>query len=153
MCTSSAILHFLILIQKYLQISSEMIQKRVQYFFAVLLFFVAQQGIAQELTNEELAKEYLIQAKLILEETKAEVDARDIYVLAAEADPNNVEANWLAGLFHLKTIGKDRAVKYFQKVQELDPNYRFDILYRIGQSYQYGMDFDNALGVSGRPTA
>ena len=150
MCTSSAILHFLILIQEYLQISSEMIQKRVQYFFAVLLFFVAQQGIAQELTNEELAKEYLIQAKLILEETKAEVDARDIYVLAAEADPNNVEANWLAGLFHLKTIGKDRAVKYFQKVQELDPNYRFDILYRIGQSYQYGMDFDNALAYYNR---
>ena len=127
-----------------------MIQKRVLYFFAVLLFFASQSVLAQEMSNEDLAKEYMIQAELILEETRAEIDARDIYMLAAEADPNNIDANWFAGLYHLKTIGKDRAVKYFLKVLELDPNYRFDIMYRIGQSYQYGMDFDNALAYYNR---
>ncbi|MEJ2003511.1 MAG: OmpA family protein [Cyclobacteriaceae bacterium] len=120
-------------------------KKRVLLFFAVLLLTTFNDIVAQDQSNEELAQEYINQAELIMEATAAMVDARDLYVLAAEADPSNIKANWMAGDFHLRTIGKDRAVKYFLKVLELDPNYRFDIMYQIGRSYQYGMDFDNAL--------
>ncbi|MTI21033.1 hypothetical protein E1176_08375, partial [Fulvivirga sp. RKSG066] len=45
----------------------------------------------------------------------------------------------------LKTVGKARAVPYLLKVLEVDDDYRFDILYWIGRSYQYGMEFDKAL--------
>jgi len=124
-------------------------EKRVLLFFAVLIL-TFNISLAQEQSNKELAEEYINQAELIMEATAAMVDARDLYVLAAEADPTNVKANWMAGEFHLKTIGKDRAVKYFLKVLELDPNYRFDIMYQIGRSYQYGMDFDNALAYYNR---
>ena len=120
-------------------------EKRVFTFFAVLMLTVFNGVHAQEQSDKELAEEYINQAELIMEATAAMVDARDLYVLAAEADPSNVKANWMAGDFHLRTIGKDRAVKYFLKVLELDPEYRFDIMYQIGRSYQYGMDFDNAL--------
>ncbi len=115
-----------------------------------LLLCIQFTGYAQEQSDKELAAEYINQAELIMEATSAMVEARDLYVLAAEADPTNVKANWMAGLFHLETIGKDRAVKYFLKVLELEPNYRFDITYQIGRSYQYGMDFDNALAYYNR---
>ncbi|WP_343030519.1 OmpA family protein, partial [Fulvivirga aurantia] len=42
-------------------------------------------------------------------------------------------------------MGKARAVPYLLKVLEVDDDYRFDILYWIGRSYQYGMEFDKAL--------
>jgi outer membrane protein OmpA-like peptidoglycan-associated protein len=126
--------------------------KRGRLFFKCtsLLLFIHLSGYAQDTSNKELANEYINQAELIMEATSAMVEARDLYVLAAEADPTNVVANWKAGEFHLRTIGKDRAVKYFLKVLELDPNYRFDIMYQIGRSYQYGMDFDNALAYYNR---
>ncbi len=125
---------------------------RGRLFFGslTLLLLIQFSGYSQEQSNKELAEEYINQAELIMEATSAMVEARDLYILAAEADPSNVKANWKAGEFHLQTIGKDRAVKYFLKVLELDPNYRFDIMYQIGRSYQYGMDFDNALAYYNR---
>lgn len=128
------------------------LQKQGRLFFGSLSLFLCIHisGYTQEQSNKELAEEYINQAELIMDATSAMVEARDLYILAAEADPTNVKANWMAGLFHLETIGKDRAVKYFLKVMELDPNYRFDIMYQIGRSYQYGMDFDNALAYYNR---
>lgn len=123
-------------------------QGRLFFIFSLLSIHIS--GYSQEQSDKELAAEYINQAELIMEATSAMVEARDLYVLAAEADPSNVIANWKAGEFHLRTIGKDRAVKYFLKVMELDPNYRFDIMYQIGRSYQYGMDFDNALAYYNR---
>lgn len=85
------------------------------------------------------------QAELIMAETRAMDDARDLMVTAANLDPTNIKANFEAGHYHIRTIGKDLAVKYFLRVYELDPNYRFDLEYWIGQSYQYGLDFDKAI--------
>jgi outer membrane protein OmpA-like peptidoglycan-associated protein len=73
------------------------------------------------------------------------IDVRDIYVLAVQADPSNIVANWRAGDFYIRTVGKKNAVKYFLKVLELDSEYRFDIEYWIGRSYHFGMEFDKAL--------
>ncbi len=128
------------------------LSERGKLFFGSLslLLFLQFTGYAQEQSNKELAQEYINQAELIMDATSAMVEARDLYVLAAEADPDNVVANWKAGEYHLLTIGKDRAVKYFLKVLEVEPNYRFDIMYQIGRSYQYGMDFDNALAYYNR---
>jgi outer membrane protein OmpA-like peptidoglycan-associated protein/tetratricopeptide (TPR) repeat protein len=110
-----------------------------------LLSGVSLNIVAQEIDGKALAKEYINQAELMMESAFPMVDVRDIYVLASEADPSNIVANYRAGDFYLRTVGKNKAVKYFLKVLELDPEYRFDITYWIGRSYQYGMEFEKAL--------
>lgn len=72
-------------------------------------------------------------------------DARGLMVLAADLDTTFLKANYDAGYLHLLTIGKDLAAKYFLRVYRQNPGYRFDLEYWIGKSYQYGLDFDNAL--------
>jgi outer membrane protein OmpA-like peptidoglycan-associated protein len=92
-----------------------------------------------------LAREYFEQAELVLEATKALDQARDILIQAAETDTTFVKANFEAGHIHIRTIGKELAVKYFMRVYRQDPDYRFDIEYWIAKSYQYGLEFDKAL--------
>ena len=93
----------------------------------------------------ELANDLIEVAEEIMASTKAVLQARDMYVQAAQADPSNIKANWMAGEFYLATVGKDQAAQYFERVYELDPEYRFDLFYQIGRSYQYAMNFDQAL--------
>jgi outer membrane protein OmpA-like peptidoglycan-associated protein/tetratricopeptide (TPR) repeat protein len=71
--------------------------------------------------------------------------ALDNYMLALRENPNNVRANFMAGKAIIETIDKSRASKYLIKAHELDPNISPDILLLIGQSFQYGNDFDNAI--------
>jgi len=95
--------------------------------------------------NKQLAKEYMTQAELIMAETRAIDDARELMVTAANLDPENLKANFEAGMYHIRTINKDRAAQFFLRVYERDPNYRFDLEYWIGLSYQYGLAFDKAI--------
>ena len=114
--------------------------------FSIVAFMLAwpKALFAQE-QDKALAKEYFLQAELTLEATKAEDDARDQLVLAANLDTTFIKANFDAGRMHLKTIGKDLAVKYFLRIYRQDPDYRFDLEYWIGTSYQFGLDFDKAI--------
>lgn len=100
---------------------------------------------AQQSQDKQLANDYMEQADLIMADTKAMDDARDLMTLAANADTTNIKANFEAGHMHLLTIGKDRATRYFLRIYRQKPDYRFDLEYWIGKGYQYGLDFDNAL--------
>jgi outer membrane protein OmpA-like peptidoglycan-associated protein len=115
---------------------------------SVLIFLtllaLTTQGFAQD-DPKQLARDYFELAESTLEATKALDQARDLYVLAAETDTSFVKANMEAGLIHIRTIGKELAVKYFMRVYRQDPDYRFDIEYWIAKSYQYGLDFNNAI--------
>lgn len=71
--------------------------------------------------------------------------ANEQYVQAAEMDPENLEANYMAGRTYLETNSKWSAPKYLLRVLEIDPNYKFNMLYLIGQGYQYGLEFDKAI--------
>jgi outer membrane protein OmpA-like peptidoglycan-associated protein len=95
--------------------------------------------------NKELAREYMIQAELIMSETKAMEEAREIMITAADLDTTYIKANYEAGLMHLNTINKGRSVKYLLRVFRQDPGYRFDIEYRIGKGYQYALEFEKAI--------
>jgi outer membrane protein OmpA-like peptidoglycan-associated protein/Tol biopolymer transport system component len=118
---------------------------RILFFSAcVLLLSVADSALAQG-QDKEQAKLYLEQAELILAETKAEDDARDLMVTAANYDTTFIKANFEAGHLYLKTIGKDLAVKYFLRIYRQDPDYRFDIEYWVATSYQFGLEFDKAI--------
>lgn len=115
---------------------------------SVLIFLtllaISIQGFSQD-QDPNLAKDYYDLAASTLESTKALDQARDMLVLAAEADTTFMKANFDAGHIHIQTIGKELAVKYFLRVYRQDPDFRFDIEYWIGKSYQFGLDFDNAI--------
>lgn len=115
----------------------------VLIFLAVAVFSLA--GYSQDADKKAEAEQYLAMADEMRAGSTANNEIREVYVMAAAADPNNLRANFEAGHYHLITIGKDLAVQYLMRVYQLDPKYRFDLEYRIGQSYQYGLEFDKAL--------
>jgi outer membrane protein OmpA-like peptidoglycan-associated protein/tetratricopeptide (TPR) repeat protein len=115
-------------------------------FFAVFITVVlfVQQVKAQE-PNPEVAQMLLENADIIMADTKVLTQARDQYVDAANMDPNNVRANYMAGSTYLQTTDKAKATKYLLRAYQIDSDYKFNLLYNIGQAYQYGYEFDSAL--------
>ncbi|GAB1446612.1 MAG: OmpA family protein [Cyclobacteriaceae bacterium] len=116
---------------------------RILIFFALFIAFTYQ-ATAQTQDKEQSAL-YMEQAELIMSATQAVDDALDLMVIAANFDTTSMKANFEAGNMHLFTTGKARATKYFLRVYRQNPNYRFDLEYLIGQSYQYGLEFDKAI--------
>lgn len=114
----------------------------VLIFLAVAVLSLA--GYSQDADKKTEAANYLAMADEMRAGSTADNDIRDILVMAATADPTNLRANFDAGYYHLITLNKDLAVQYFLRVYEIDKNYHFDLEYRIGQSYQYGLEFDKA---------
>ena len=102
-------------------------------------------ALSQAQDPKELAREYMTQAELILQETKAMDDAREIMVTAADLDTTFLKANYEAAHMHLATINKAMAVKYLLRVYRQDPEYRFDLEFWIGRAYQLGLEFNKAI--------
>ncbi|BDD11150.1 hypothetical protein FUAX_35820 [Fulvitalea axinellae] len=121
---------------------------RLLVFLWALLGFAVQLKAQNQDDEREQAKkeaEAIIQmAKEIMEETRVLTVHRELFEQAAQVDPENIEANFMAGDLYLQTVNKHNAVDYLLKVYKLDPNYRFDLLYKIGQAYHFGYDFENA---------
>lgn len=118
---------------------------RIAFIFSILVFSLTKKVYGQE-DPTALSLVYMEQADEIYRNQKEAIEiAKEMYVQAADLDPSNIKANWMAGKLYIETINKDKALKYFKQVQALDPNYRFDIDFQIAQAYHYGFDFDNAI--------
>jgi outer membrane protein OmpA-like peptidoglycan-associated protein len=115
--------------------------RSVLFFLAVVGAFFT--GYSQD--NKQQALDYLKLAEEMEAGSQADDDIREVLVMAANLDPDNLRANFEAGYYHLRTVGKDLAGQYFLRVYQRDPNYRFDLEYWIAQSYQYGLEFDRAI--------
>ena len=113
-------------------------------FAGILSLFCHLNVIAQD-GNKEVAKDLVEIGDEIYFQQKAPEVAKEQYVLAAQTDPDNIRANYMAGKTIIETINKGQAVSYFLRVHELNPDYRFDILYAIGMAYQYNLEFENAI--------
>ena len=111
--------------------------RRILVFLTVLSTFSSMAQVAQD---KDLSRQYMENAVLILESTKAMDDARDSWVQAADFDTTNIKANFEAGHFHLETIGKDLANKFFLRISRQDPDYRFDLDFWIGRSYHMDLN-------------
>lgn len=124
-----------------------MIKKAIINFTCLLFLLVSPGAFAQEEidANKELARQLLEIGDEIYQQQKAAEIAKEQYIAAAQADPENVRANYMAGKLITETINKQEAIPYFLKVYELNPNFRFDILYAIGRAYQYGLEFEKAV--------
>ncbi|MEK6782462.1 MAG: OmpA family protein [Bacteroidota bacterium] len=117
--------------------------RRILVFFTACMAFSF--SFAQQQQDKEQSKLYMEQAELIMAETRAMDDARDLMIIAANFDTANIKANFHAGHYHLETIGKDLAAKYFLRISRQDPDYRFDLDFWIGKSFHYGLEFDKAI--------
>lgn len=95
--------------------------------------------------NKELARQQVEIGDEIYFEQKAPEVAKEFYILAVQADPDNIKANYMAAKTITETINKGEATPYFLRVYELDPDYTFDLLYSIGRAFQYGMEFEDAI--------
>lgn len=123
-----------------------MIKHYLSIGIVISLFAFNQAALAQDQNNKELANTYLELGEQIYKEQGAAIEiARDYFVQAADLDPENTRANFMAGKLYLETVNKDRSTRYLTRVYEQDPNYRYNITYLIGRGYQLGMDFENAL--------
>ncbi|MEM7550007.1 MAG: OmpA family protein [Bacteroidota bacterium] len=115
-----------------------------QFLLSLIFLSVLSVGFAQD-DAKKVAKDLVDLGKDAFLVQKAPDVARDLFVQAVATDPSNIEANWFAGWTHLQTINRGRSAAYFEKVYELNPRYRFDLLYRIGEGYQLSVDFEKAL--------
>jgi tetratricopeptide (TPR) repeat protein len=87
----------------------------------------------------------LVEQADITYEAGAKLLALEQYQEALKANPDNIRANFMAGKCIIETIEKGRASQYFIKAYQLDPKVSGDVLFMIGQSFQYGRDFDKAI--------
>lgn len=71
--------------------------------------------------------------------------AKDMFKLAVEMNPKNAKANLMAGKSIMLTVHKEEALKYFIDAWILEPTIDEEILYLIGQAYQYSEKFDSAV--------
>lgn len=111
----------------------------------IAFFLVAGFQARSQETDAETARTFMEEADIILKELKVFTIARDYYEQAANLDPTLIRANYLAGELYLKTVNKERATKYFLRVYEQDPDYKFNLTYLIGRGYHYDYQFDKAI--------
>jgi outer membrane protein OmpA-like peptidoglycan-associated protein/tetratricopeptide (TPR) repeat protein len=117
--------------------------RSVLAFFLVMAF--SPYRVEAQEQDKQQSKQYYDLAKEMVTATRAVDDARELMVIAANFDTTNLVANFEAGYMYIHTINKELAEKFFNRVYRQNPNYRFDLEYWIGRSYQYGLQFDKAL--------
>ncbi len=71
--------------------------------------------------------------------------ARDMFVQATEFNPKFARAHLMAGKATLLTVNKEEALPYLLTAYKLEPQIDEEILFLIGQAYQYGEQFDDAI--------
>lgn len=119
--------------------------RKSRYIFIIaLLSIIFFKGFGQ-VENRTTARQIIEIANDAYFNLRIILVANEQYKLAAEMAPENIEANYMAGRTSLQTYKKSDAIKYLLRVYEIDSTYKRDILYMIGQGFQYGLEFKNAI--------
>ena len=117
----------------------------IRRYFTVIILLLQGTILAAQDDSVSLSRDFVEIANETYFNTRAIIQANELYVQAADYDPRNVEANYMAGRTYLETIFKTKALKYLKQVLDTDPAYKFNLLYLLGQSSQFALDFDNAI--------
>jgi len=117
----------------------------VKYILLFAFSFLPSVAIIAQDNNKQVAEEFVEIGDEIYYVQKAPEQAKEMYIQAAQLDPNNIKANFMAGKTIVETVNKGEATPYFQQVYQLDADYRFDLLYSIARAYQYGLQFEDAI--------
>ena len=118
------------------------ISRKIYFIAAFSVIFLNAFGQDE---NKEAAQQIVEIANEAYFNLRVILIANEQYVQAADMDPDNIEANYMAGRTYLETNSKASASKYLLRVYEINPNYKFNILYLIGQGFQYGLEFEKAI--------
>ena len=122
-----------------------MIKRTLHSILLLLVVLLAALSAKAQDTPQEIARQFVEIGDEIYFEQRAPEVAKEMYIQAVQTDPDNIKANFMAGRTIMETINKGEATAYFLKVYALQPNYQFDILYKIGRAYQYGLEFAEAI--------
>ena len=117
----------------------------VKYILLFTFILVSSLAVLAQDNNKQVAKEFVEIGDEIYFVQKAPEQAKEMYIQAAQLDPENIKANYMAGRTISETINKGEATPYFQQVYQLDADYKFDLLYQIARSFQYGLQFEDAI--------
>ncbi|MEM6840958.1 MAG: OmpA family protein [Bacteroidota bacterium] len=117
----------------------------VKYTLLLTVSFLSSVAIFAQDNNQQVAQEFVEIGDEIYFVQKAPEQAKEMYIQAAQLDPSNIKANYMAGQTISETINKGEATPYFQQVYQLDADYKFNLLYSIARSYQYGLKFEEAI--------
>ncbi|MEM9831635.1 MAG: OmpA family protein [Bacteroidota bacterium] len=117
----------------------------VKYTLLLIVSFLSSVAIFAQDNNQQVAQEFVEIGDEIYFVQKAPEQAKEMYIQAAQLDPSNIKANYMAGQTISETINKGEATPYFQQVYQLDADYKFNLLYSIARSYQYGLKFEEAI--------
>ena len=71
--------------------------------------------------------------------------AKEMFIQASEFNPTMAKAFFMAGKATLLTVHKEEALPYLQTAYRLDTKIDDEIIYLIGQAYQYGEKFEDAI--------
>lgn len=71
--------------------------------------------------------------------------ASEMFILAAQNNPKNAKAFFMAGQSIMLSLRKERSLPYYKKAYLLDPKVNQDILFHLGQAYHYSEHFDSAI--------
>jgi outer membrane protein OmpA-like peptidoglycan-associated protein len=107
----------------------------ISSLFAV--FFVAAQ--------KKKVDEELVQVATEMYNFGDKNDALDVFLQAVEVNPENVQANYMAGICYLEGTKKFLAVNFLLRTYELNPAITPDILYKIAKGYHLGGNFTDAI--------
>lgn len=113
--------------------------KRLKHTLPLLLLMLGftHRATAQDTLYVDMADEmYAVNSKRL---------ALEQYQLALMVNPNNVQANYMAGVCYYETINREKCLKYFKKAYELDPNVSDSILFQIAEGYHLSNNFTNAI--------
>lgn len=73
-------------------------------------------------------------------------DAIGLYLQSIDENPDNIRANYQLGECYLRTShSKGKAIRFFLKAYDLDPEYTNMILYKVAESYRFAYEFDEAI--------
>ncbi|MBC7922689.1 MAG: OmpA family protein [Ferruginibacter sp.] len=117
---------------------------RTKYYAWAIWVIFTPLLLASRVAQAQVDKD-LVEQGDITYEAGAKLLALEQYQEALKINPDNVRANFMVGKSMIETVEKGRAGQYFIKAYALDPNVSGDVLFLIGQSLQYGREFDQAV--------
>ncbi len=117
-------------------------QKSTRFLF--FLAFIFSYPSFSQVDSVELSNQYY-QMGMDIFNFEHRRQAKDMFVLAAQMNPKNASAHLMAGKSIMLTVHKDEALPYFMDAWILEPEIDEEIIYLVGQAYQYSQKFDSAI--------
>ena len=110
----------------------------------LISFTISTLPVFSQVDSVALSAEYYIMGMEVFD-FKHRKQATELFVMATQMNPRNSMAQFMAGKSIMLTIQKEESLPYFMRAWILDQDVDEDIIYYIGQAYQYSQKFDSAI--------